>query len=162
MSWSYLETWLENTEERGIKANGESGLELDPDFQRTHVWTLDKQIAYVEFIMRGGQSSKDIYFNHSSWQREYKPEHKLTLVDGKQRIESVRAFMRNELPAFGYLRNEYTDRMPTMQYDFIVHVNNLPTRKMVLQWYLDLNSGGVVHTQEELDKVRALLEKEKN
>jgi hypothetical protein len=28
---------------------------------------------------------------------------------------------------------------------------------MWLQWYLDLNDGGVVHTKEELDKVRGLL-----
>jgi len=31
----------------------------------------------------------------------------------------------------------------------------------VLQWYLDFNSGGVVHTEEELKKVRELLESEK-
>jgi hypothetical protein len=40
-------------------------------------------------------------------------------------------------------------------------VNDLKTREEVLQWYLDLNSGGVVHTEEELNRVREMLEKEK-
>lgn len=39
-------------------------------------------------------------------------------------------------------------------------VNELRTRAEVLRWYLQLNSGGVVHTEEELARVRALLEAE--
>ena len=30
----------------------------------------------------------------------------------------------------------------------------------MLQWYIEFNSGGVVHTKEELDRVRKLLEDE--
>ena len=37
-------------------------------------------------------------------------------------------------------------------------INNLKTRGQVLEWYLQLNDRGVVHTKEELDKVRRLLE----
>lgn len=40
-------------------------------------------------------------------------------------------------------------------------MNDLDTQAEVLQWYLDINSGGVVHTEAELDKVRWLLEVEK-
>jgi hypothetical protein len=29
--------------------------------------------------------------------------------------------------------------------------------QMVLQWYLELNSGGTPHTKEELDKVKKML-----
>jgi hypothetical protein len=35
------------------------------------------------------------------------------------------------------------------------------TRAEVLQWYLDLNTGGVVHTDEEIAKVERMLEAEK-
>ncbi len=44
--------------------------------------------------------------------------------------------------------------------DFVFCVNDLQTRAEVLQWYLDLNEGGVVHTSEELNRVRAMLAKE--
>jgi hypothetical protein len=39
-------------------------------------------------------------------------------------------------------------------------VNELKTRREVLQWYLDLNAGGVVHTTKEIERVRELLAKE--
>lgn len=149
VSWNYLENWLEEIPE----------LNLNPDFQRGHVWTRDKQVKYVEFILRGGQSSKDIYWNHPNWMSDISGE--LLLVDGKQRLEAVRAFMRDEIKAFKSKFSEYTDRIRTSEHFFIFHINDLKTRAEVLQWYLDLNSGGVVHTEDELNRVRELLAKEK-
>lgn len=149
VGWSYLERWLDDLPEA----------DMNPDFQRGHVWTRDKQIKYVEFILRGGKSSKDIYWNHPGWMSNFKGE--MVLVDGKQRLEAVRAFLNDEIEAFGSKMSEYTDKFPNISNcDFVIHVNNLQTRKEVLQWYLDLNAGGVVHTDDELNRVRDLLEQE--
>ena len=41
------------------------GLQLNPEFQRGHVWTRKQQIAYVEFLLRGGRTGRDLYFNLS-------------------------------------------------------------------------------------------------
>ena len=89
------------------------------------------------------------------------------LVDGKQRIEAVCRFMRNEIRIFrdldpkkdGYLHSDFTDHMRHYAV-FLWCVNDLQTKAEVLQWYLDLNAGGVVHSDEEISRVRALLEKE--
>lgn len=149
---------LENTLRRyGNRGSGLGGLQMDPDFQRGHVWTREKQIAYVEYILRGGYSSKDIYWNNPTWQGSYKED--TLLVDGKQRLEAVRAFLRDEIPAFGCFYSEYEDGLPSHA-EFVFNINNLQTRREVLQWYLDLNTGGVIHTEEELNKVRELLEAE--
>lgn len=153
VDWDYLEQWLDDKKEHNI--------DLDPDFQRAHVWTTDKQIKYVEFILRGGQSSRIIYFNCPGWMVDFRGP--MVLVDGKQRLEAVRAFLRNEIPAFGSYIEEWDPRLlRKTQSSFMFNVNNLATRAEVLQWYLDLNSGGVVHTQEEIEKVQALLDAEKN
>lgn len=153
VEWKYLEQWLQGMNER----DGE--LNLDPDFQRAHVWTEEKQIKYVEYQLRGGISSKDIYFNHPGWNTNY--EGTLELVDGKQRLEAVRKFMRNKLPIFnGHYLKDFTGYMRSHIAGFKININDLKTRKEVLQWYLDLNEGGVVHTKEELDKVKQLLAKE--
>lgn len=146
-SWKYLENFLAENPEA----------DLDPDFQRGHVWTPKKQVEYVEFILRGGKSSKDIYFNHPGWMTGYQGQ--MVLVDGKQRMEAVRAFMRNEIKAFSSFYSEFTDNLG-FNTEFIVNINSLQTKEEVLQWYLDLNSGGVVHTDDELDKVRKMLKKE--
>lgn len=158
VSWKYLEEWIDD--HKNLLTN----INLDPDFQRAHVWDEKKQIAYVEYRLRKGMSGKEIYWNHPTWGRFTKAQKgeklELVLVDGKQRIEAVRKFMRNELKVFGYYINEYSDKIPLLGVDFIMCVNDLPTRAQVLQWYIEMNSGGVVHTEEEIDKVKALLEAE--
>jgi hypothetical protein len=153
ISWDYLEDWLNHLDES-------YGLELEPDFQRSHVWDDDKRIKYVEFILRGGKSSKNLYFNCKGWMSNATPG-RVVLVDGLQRLTAVRKFINNEIKAFGHHYKEYTDSLRVVLHSFTVFVNDLETRKEVLQWYLDLNSGGVVHTEEELEKVRELLKNEK-
>ena len=162
VSWAYLEEWLDAQIKDG------TNLDLDPDFQRGQVWDDGKRIAYVEYILRGGMSSKSLWWNCKGWNHGRR-DTPLTIVDGKQRLEAVRKFLRSELPIFrsldkrkkGFLYNEFTDKLGIIDAAFRMHVNNLETRKLVLQWYLDLNDGGVVHTEEELFRVRDLLAKEK-
>lgn len=145
--------------ERQIESLSEfQKLEMDPDFQRGHVWTEDKQIAYVEFLLRGGKSSRVIYWNCPSWPETLEGQ-PFQLVDGKQRLEACRRFIGNELKAFGCLFSEFTGPISLMT-SLTFNINGLKSRAEVLQWYLDLNSGGVVHTDEEITKVRKLLEVE--
>lgn len=160
--WNFIEHWLESlAEDSKYFKNG--GLELDPDFQRGHVWDEDKQIAFVEFCLKGGQSSRTILWNHPNWKGSF--EGKMVLVDGKQRLEAVRKFLRNELPIFGknYLKDfdEPKKLLRSSEAFLIMSVNNLKSRKDLLTWYLQLNDGGVVHAKEELDKVKEMLKQEK-
>ena len=159
--WKYLEETLKRYHDRE-SIQGCLGLDLNPDFQRGHVWSEDKQIAYVEFCLRGGDSSRTILFNHPNWQGNYVGM--MTLVDGKQRIEAVRKFMRNELAVFdGHFIDDFEDKeimLRSFHAEFIFKINNLKTRRELLEWYLQLNDGGVIHTREELDKVQKLLDVE--
>jgi hypothetical protein len=137
------------------------GLEIEPDFQRSHVWTTEKRIAFVEYRMRGGKLSRTLYFNCPAFGRGGKE--KMVLVDGLQRLTAVRMFLDDKLPAFGQTFKQYTEedqRTIGMQCDFIFNVNDLPTRKQILELYIDLNTGGVAHTSEEIERVRELLKKE--
>lgn len=147
MPFDFIGDWIEKKSDMGI--------DLDPDFQRGHVWDEEKQIKYIEFILRNGQSGREIYWNCPGWMDTY--EGGLVLVDGKQRLEAVRRFMNNEIPAFGTYLKHYDDRSFMGRVYLSFNVNNLKTRKEVLQWYLDLNDGGVVHTSDELNKVRDLI-----
>jgi hypothetical protein len=152
VEWKYLPTQLDHwINDR----DGLAQLDLNPDFQRAHVWTTDQQISYVEYVLRGGLSGREIYFNCVGWMGSYKGP--FVLVDGKQRLEAVSLFLRDELPIFGQTRrSDYTDRLPN-EATFTFHVNNLPTRADVLRWYLEMNTGGTPHTREEIAKVEAML-----
>ncbi len=37
-------------------------------------------------------------------------------------------------------------------------MNDLRTEKEVLQWYVDMNSGGTPHTSEEIERVKRMIE----
>jgi hypothetical protein len=134
------------------------GVDLDPDFQRSHVWTEAQQVAWLEFFFRGGRTGRVIYFNHPGWMKGWKGS--LTLVDGKQRLEAIRRFACNEIPIFGSLFREYTDRLSISDSSLEIHVNDLKTRREMIQWYIDMNAGGTPHTDGEIQKARELLEAE--
>lgn len=140
------------------------GLDVSPDFQRGYVWTQEQKIRFMEYMLRGGTSGLDIYCNAPTWQHgsltPHDPNAWFVLIDGKQRIDAALGFLNNEFPVFGqhYLR-DFTDRLRMVGSNFRWHVNDLKTREECLKWYLDLNSGGTVHTEDELNKVRLLLEK---
>jgi len=139
----------------------EYNLDLNPDFQRAHVWTEEKQIKYIEFLFRGGVSSRVIYFNCKGWSGSF--EGPMILVDGKQRLEALRRFFEGEIGIFGGYKVSNVDRrIYKLSITMRFNINDLPTRKAVLQWYLDLNDGGVAHTSKEIEKVRKLLTMEKS
>ena len=132
-------------------------LDMDPEFQRVHVWTKEQQIAFVEFLIKGGISGRDILFNCQKWGSGESRD--FVLVDGKQRLTACLAFMNGEIPVFGHYLNEYKDKTVLKRICLKFYVNDLPTMKHVLNWYLDMNAGGTPHTKEELDKVKNMLNK---
>jgi hypothetical protein len=134
------------------------GLILDPDYQRDYVWTEAQQIAFVEYILKGGRTS-DILFNSPGWGKPGYEGAPIEIVDGKQRLNALFLFVDNKIKAFGYLWSEF-DVSVGRVINVDIRINGLSTRKELLKWYLELNSGGTVHTVEELDKVKKLMELE--
>lgn len=164
--WAYFEEHLD-------RMIDDQNLDLNPDFQRGHIWTEQQQIQYIEFAVRQPQSGMHLYFNHPGWMSSFKGD--FVLVDGKQRIEAALRFVRGEIPVFGHCVSEFTHYSPdnpirkqakpsqSIPNDicFIVNIAKLKTRADVLQWYLDFNTGGTPHSKEEIERVRDLLNKEK-
>ncbi len=147
VEWDYLERQIERSEAI-----------LEPDFQRGHVWNDAQRIAYLEHVLTGGETAKEITFNCPNHMGQGE-RGAYELVDGLQRVTAVRAFIANELPAFGHYCREFTDRMRS-HCEFIWRVMELPTRADVLRTYIAFNAGGVVHSPDEIARVKALLEKE--
>jgi len=153
VDWRYLEEHIDHWKERGDGTIAE--LDLEPDFQRLHVWTPEQQTKYVEHILSGGMSGRDLHFNCNGWMNTWKGP--FVIVDGKQRLEAARAFIRGEVPIFGgHYFKDIEGRLPH-QANFLMCVNDLKTRAEVIKWYLEMNTGGTPHTQDEIAKAQALL-----
>lgn len=155
--WTHLDSNLDT-----IRGGGE--LRLDPDYQRAHVWTERQQIAYVEFQLMGGEVSRSLIFNAPYWRslRTNPEDTYVELLDGKQRLQAVRCFLRGKFKALGFYFDEFEGRLPSMEYRFTFQVCCLETREEVLQLYLKINAGGTPHSREELARVRGLLDEERN
>lgn len=138
-----------------IKGRDDDPPNMDPDFQRGHVWNEEQQVAWLEFFLRGGKTGRVIYFNHPGWMRDYRGE--FVIVDGKQRCEAIRRFLGDEIRVFGSRYSEFTDKPRAANITMKINVNTLKTRAEVLRWYIEFNSGGTPHSADEIERVRRLL-----
>jgi hypothetical protein len=150
VSWSYLPAFY--------AAAIQDGLDINPEFQRGHVWTQEQKTRYVEFVLRGGSSGRVIHTNCPGWPITTNEHY--VLVDGKQRLDAALGFINNEFPVFdGSYFRDFTDRMDTIRTRFAWQVNDLKTIDDVYEWYCDLNAGGTVHAPSEIERVRGLISK---
>lgn len=147
MEWEYFIKWIQKLIE-------EDDLQLNPDFQRGHVWSESQQIAYIEFRLRGGKTGNVVYFNHPEWMGSFIGE--FVCVDGLQRITAIQRFLNNEIKAFGTYYKDFEDALPR-DIHMTVNINNLKTKEEVLKWYIEMNEGGTPHSEEEINKVKTML-----
>lgn len=139
-------------------------LNLSPDFQRGHVWTMAQRTAFMEGLMRGtvGSSLRVIQFNAPAW---YEDDHggdlgnEIQIIDGLQRLTTVRMYLAGEVPAFGltvqdFEGSNYSTRVLGLKFAVYTYRN----RADLLRYYLSINSGGTPHSEAEIARVRTLLD----
>lgn len=138
------------------------GLDLDPDFQRGHVWSSLQKTKFIEFLIRGGKCPPLLFnspaYGGSSTKGSDLSE-KIVIVDGKQRLNAIIEFLHNKVQVFnGNVLSDFEDaEYLTRQVCVTYAVNTLKTRRELLQWYLELNEGHIAHSEEELDRVRSMI-----
>lgn len=163
-----LEDTLAKIERDTLEMGG--SFELNPDFQRGHVWTDAQRIAYVEALLRKTTTGR-ILFNCPGWTRAPStqgdiPANAFQCVDGLQRLTAVRKFMAGELGVFGGMTATDLKGTPfnafRMTYRLQVGIYEFTSRSDLLQFYLDLNNGGTVHSEQEIERVRTLLAQSKS
>lgn len=140
-----------------------SGLDLDPEWQREHVWTREQQVRYIEHILSGGRVARELTFVCASWE----PRRAYAILDGKQRLESVRAFLRGEFRVLpdarrtnGYAAQDFAGDFFAFDCEVVWNVVVVPRHSDVLRLYLAINENGTPHSPAALDRVRLLLARE--
>lgn len=137
---------------------------LRPDYQRDHVWSDEQSAEFMGFLLEGGRT-QNLVWNDRGLPEGY------AVVDGQQRLLSILRFMDGEIPArvetdVGETRdiflsdlNERSRTMLSTSITIPVGIVELD-REDVLKLYIRLNDGGTVHDDEEIDRVRSMLEGE--
>lgn len=156
--WDRLEENIANM------ANDYGGLELNPDFQRGHVWTPAQQVHFIENCLRGVVASNGflIQFNSPSWNDDSSESDLppgLQCVDGLQRYTAVTAFVKGNVKPFGFTAQELSrTQFSAMRIHMKVAIHDFTRREDLLDHYLSINAGGTPHSSEEIERVRHLLE----
>ena len=141
----------------------EYNLDMNPDFQRGHVWMEEQQIKYIETLLMGGaKNARVIYLNCPDWSFNNENNyHDFVCIDGLQRYTAIKRFINNEIKVFGCYLNEIEDKDKMLRrVEMRLNINSLKSKKDVLKWYLQINDGGTPHTKEEIERVKKLYEKE--
>ena len=156
-----LERTLSGIQDDMAQANGT--FELEPDFQRGHVWTDEQRVAYVEAVIRKTAPTR-LLFNCPGWSRNSRPsgdipDNTFQCIDGLQRLTSMRQFLAGKFTVFGGESVETLKGSPfdLGRYRLQMAVYEFNMRADLLQFYIDLNAGGTVHAQTEIDRVRSLI-----
>jgi hypothetical protein len=155
---------IDNTLERWDQSYG---VDLNPDFQRGHVWSLEQQQNFVSNFLRGffPHQGVIIQFNSPSFLLNRKPicdgldPSKILIVDGLQRLTALRRFVAGEITTREGVSHEMLEKyeVPVAETHVRMVILRIPSREKLLKYYLDINNAGTPHTKDELDRVRSMI-----
>lgn len=137
-------------------------IDVNPKYQRGHVWDEAQRIQFIEYCLRGGRNNCVIVFNNKNTSNEFSP---YELVDGKQRMTAIYDFMHDRIKVFGGLTcsdlvaASKHDKFPATTYYVTVVVMSLEKESDILRYYLDHNTGGTPHDPNEIARVKAMHKK---
>ena len=138
------------------------GLIESPDYQRDYVWTLEDKQRLIRSIFNRMDIGKFVFVEHPY------PEHRLEVVDGKQRLSAIRDFMEGKFAYEGKTWFQLSCADKNDFVDLMVQVCQMDSEKVskadILWVFLSINTGGVPQTEEHVAKAKHLyleaLEKE--
>ncbi len=130
---------------------------LQPFFQRRYVWDDLRKSRLIESIIMG-IPIPTIY----TYTRQDSNEIKEIVIDGQQRLKTIKLFVKNQFPLDGLKLNAYLNglrfyelpnnvKVRFLNYTLhIVNITNVADDKIVLDMFKRFNTGGVALTPQEL------------
>jgi hypothetical protein len=131
------------------------GFDMDPDFQRGYVWTKQQQSEYIQYLLGGGKSGRDIYLNSPDWMGS--SINPITVVDGKQRITALLEFINGTITIFDNIKYSDLRHSDKDNLQLIFNINDLTNKSDIVKWYISMNTGGTKHTEDDINVAKTIL-----
>lgn len=134
-------------------------INLYPDYQRDHVWTVHQKEEFVGHILEGG-GTLPVIIQRGDEYEDFVSE----VIDGKQRIQACLDWENGHI--YGKTSKDVFIHVNDLDKVGITMVHNSVGLKYAmvklsrierLELYLKLNTGGTLHRQFEIDSVKELL-----
>lgn len=138
------------------------GIDMNPDYQRGLVWSLEDKQSLIDSIFNNVDIGK-----FSLIQRDYETAKKTTqhtyeVLDGKQRLTALIEFREDRFRYKGKLFSElhFADQIHINGYSIsVAHVKDM-TKEQIYRYFLKLNTSGKPMDGKHLDHVKDLWLKE--
>jgi len=141
------------------------GFDLDPDYQREHIWTEQQKIDLIDSIFRNIDIGKFTIIRRPWGNDPHKPATPLLyeVLDGKQRITAIVDYFLNR---FKYKGKYFSELCPRDRGHFkhyrISYAECEPlTQEQKYRYFLKLNTCGTPVDPNHIKKVQEMWEKEK-
>lgn len=136
------------------------GVDMDPEYQRGYVWTMEDKLFLIDSIFANIDIGKFVFVRVPD-EKWHETNISYEVLDGKQRLNAIIEYYENRYPYKGKYYNDLSakDRRTFMEKSIASAELTNADQKTVYKCFLMLNRGGRQMDKEHLDKVAALLAK---
>jgi hypothetical protein len=136
-------------------------VDMDPEYQRSYVWSDMQKQKFVGAFLENHKAIPPFWFNWVS--KDFKHSHS-EIVDGKQRLSACIGWVNGDFEAIcpsgikvHFDDLDEIDRISLSNYYSMEWCFVDLSRKEVMEFYIRLNSGGTIHSDDELERVKGLI-----
>lgn len=149
MKLSFFQTTIADI----LSKNYYFGTNYDPIYQRDYVWDEQDKVKLIDSIFNCIEIGKFAYIETADMDLYYE------ILDGKQRIRAIIDFYEDRFPYQGHYFSDlsYKDQYHFEKYSIAIAKPNNMTEEQKIRYFLMLNTGGRIMSQEHLQKVAQLL-----
>lgn len=152
-----------------IKFIAENQLDLNPIYQRDYIWTIEQKQSFITALIHGKTTIKPTYLYNNVPINEPMYE----VLDGKQRINAVLSYMKNEFSVNGF----YYKDLSIKDTNKFLHLPVKYTRikyfhpqkghttmplEYKIELFLQINKYGQRMSDKDLEKAKKYIQKKAN
>ncbi len=137
----------------------QAGVDMNPEYQREHVWSMEDKINLIESIMCNIDIGKFVFVERSNKESNEKGTGYYEILDGKQRLSAILEFHQDRFSYKGKVFSTLHGRDRAHFDCFAVSVAELSnlSPEQRLQTFVRLNTAGRIMDKEHLDKVKKMI-----
>ena len=129
------------------------GFDIEPEYQRGLVWTLEDKVALIDSIFNSVDIGKFTFIN---------PDYimdKTEVLDGKQRLTTILEYYEDRFKYKGYTFSDLSqkDQIHFESYSIAWGESSNLTQEQKLRYFIKLNTTGKEMDKSHLDKVKNML-----
>jgi hypothetical protein len=132
-----------------------SGVDMDVEYQREHVWTMADKIDLIDSIFNNIDIGKFVFV-----QRDFSVDGALyEILDGKQRLTAIKEFYEDRYKYKGFYFSElsFNDQHKFESHGIAYGYLENPNKEAIFETFIKLNTCGKPMASKHINKVKKLL-----